>query len=358
MTPWQEQTVTLGGIVGAPVLGGLIASRRPKNPYGWLWLVFGLGLTLQSLATTYAAYARVVEPGSLVAPRTISHVLALGGPLALTTAPFLLLLFPTGRLPSRRWRPLAWIATLSGAGVLLLNLLYDNRPDIVGGMITATTIVVVSLIFATILLSALSLVVRYRRASGVERQQLKWVALAAVLTGLFTIAQLSWLDQTLNNVLWTVLETAQQTVLYVAVGVAILRYRLYDIDVVINRTLVYLSLTATLVAVYFGGIVLVQTTLRTLTGQESSLAVVASTLVIAALFNPLRRRIQSFIDRRFYRRKYDARKTLETFSATLREETDLQALNGELTRVVRETMQPAHVSLWLRESSRNVRERA
>ena len=344
---WLNQAISLVGLVGAPILGGLIASRRPRNPYGWVWLGFGLGLTLQQLATIYATYARVMEPGSLVAPETISHVLGLGGPLALTFAPYLLLLFPTGRLPSRRWRPLAWIATLSGAGILLLNLLFE-RPDTVGGAITAMTIIVVSLIFATIFLSALSLVVRFHRARGVERQQLKWVALAAVLTGLFTIAQLSWLDQALSNVLWTVLETAQQTVLYVAVGVAILRYRLYDIDVVINRTLVYLSLTATLVAVYFGGIVLVQTTLRTLTGQESSLAVVASTLVIAALFNPLRRRIQSFIDRRFYRRKYDARKTLETFSATLREETDLQALNGELTRVVRETMQPAHVSLWLR----------
>jgi hypothetical protein len=352
---WLNQAISLVGLVGAPILGGLIASRRPRNPYGWVWLGFGLGLTLQQLATIYAAYARVMEPGSLVAPETISHVLGLGGPLALTFAPYLLLLFPTGRLPSRRWRPLAWIAILSGAGVLLLNLFFE-KPDTVGGAITAMTIIVVSLIFATIFLSAISLVVRFHRASGVERQQLKWVALAAVLTGLFTIAQLSWLDQALSNVLWTVLETAQQTVLYVAVGVAILRYRLYDIDVVINRTLVYLSLTATLVAVYFAGIVLVQTTLRTLTGQESSLAVVASTLVIAALFNPLRRRIQSFIDRRFYRRKYDARKTLESFSATLREETDLQALNGELTRVVRETMQPAHVSLWLRESSRDVGE--
>jgi hypothetical protein len=354
---WRDQAISLVGIIGAPILGGLIASRRPRNPYGWVWLGFGLGLTLQQLATSYAAYARVVEPGSLVAPRTISHVLALGGPLALTMAPFLLLLFPTGRLPSRRWRPLAWIATLSGAGVLLLNLLYDNRPDIVGGMITAMTIVVVSLIFVTILLSALSLVVRYRRASGVERQQLKWVALAAVVTILFTAAQLSWLNVVLSKLLWNLLETAQQIVLYAAVGVAILRHRLYDIDVVINRTLVYLSLTATLVALYFGGIVLVQTTLRTLTGQESSLAVVASTLVIAALFNPLRRRIQSFIDRRFYRRKYDARKTLEAFSARLRDETDLQALNGELTRVVRETMQPAHVSLWLRETAHDAGER-
>jgi hypothetical protein len=344
---WRNQAISLIGLVGAPILGGLIASRRPRNPYGWVWLGFGLGLTLQQLATSYAAYARVVEPGSLVAPQTISHVLGLGGPLALSFAPFLLLLFPTGRLPSRRWRPLAWISSLSGAGLVLLNLIF-RRPDTVGGVITATTVVVVSLIFVTIFLSGLSLVVRYHRASGVERQQLKWVALAAVLTSLFTVAQLSWLDQVLNDLLWNVLETAQQIVLYAAVGVAILRHRLYDVDVVINRALVYASLTATLIAVYLGGVVLLQRLLVALTGQESTLAIVASTLVIAALFNPLRRRIQSFIDRRFYRRKYDARKTLETFSARLREETDLQALNGELTRVVRETMQPAHVSLWLR----------
>jgi hypothetical protein len=134
----------------------------------------------------------------------------------------------------------------------------------------------------------------------------------------------------------------------VAVGIAILRYRLYEIDILINRTLVYGSLTATLVAIYFGGIVVLQRLLVVLTGERSTLAVVASTLLIAALFNPLRRRIQSFIDRRFYRRKYDARKTLEVFSAKLRDETDLEALNSELVGVVRETMQPKHLALWLR----------
>ena len=356
-TPWRDQAISLVGLIGAPILGGLIASRRPRNPYGWVWLGFGFGLALQHLGTSYAAYARVVESGSLVAPRTISHLLALGGPLALSFAPFLFLLFPTGHLPSRRWRPLAWIATLSGAGVLLLNIIY-RMPDEVGGVITAITIVVVSLIFVTIFLSSLSLVARYRRASGVERKQLKWVALAAVITIMFTVAQLSWLDRLLSELLWNLLETAQQIVLYAAVGIAILRHRLYDIDVVINRALVYVSLTATLIAVYFGGIVLVQTTLRTLTAQESSLTVVASTLVIAALFNPLRRRIQSFIDRRFYRRKYDARKTLEDFSTRLRDETDLEQLSDDLIMVARETLQPAHVSLWLRESPPDAGKRA
>ena len=137
----------------------------------------------------------------------------------------------------------------------------------------------------------------------------------------------------------------------VAIGVAILRYRLYEIDTLINRTLVYGALTALLALVYFGGVATTQTIFRALTGQhqqQPQIAIVVSTLVIAALFNPLRRRIQSFIDRRFYRRKYDARKTLETFSAKLRDETDLEALNAELVGVIRETMQPSHVSLWLR----------
>src|ERR671916_3015051 len=173
--PWRDQAVSVVGIIGAPILGGLIASRRPENPYGWLWLGFGLGLALQQLADPYTAYALVVEPGSLVAPRTISHVLELGGPLALTFAPFLLLLFPTGRLPSRRWRPLAWIAGLSGSVIVVLGLFFD-RPETVGGIVTITVVTAVFVTFGVFALSALSLVVRYRRASGLERQQLKWFA--------------------------------------------------------------------------------------------------------------------------------------------------------------------------------------
>jgi len=340
-TPWPDQAVSLVGIVGAPILGGLIASRRPENPYGWLWLVFGLGLALQLLGESYEAYALVAEPGSLPAPRAVSYLLALGGPLALALAPFLLLLFPTGRLPSSRWRPLAWIAGISGAVLFVLVLLFGS-PDEVGGTVTAMTVAAASAIFAAMALSALSLVVRYRRAGGVERQQLKWFALAAVLAASSIVGQFGGAS------LWNLLDAATGTALYVAVGVAVLRYRLYDIDLIINRALVYGSLTAMLALVYVGGVVGLQAVLRALSGQESTLAVVASTLAIAALFSPLRHRVQGFVDRRFYRRKYDARKTLEAFSAKLREETDLDALNAELVGVVRQTMQPARVSMWLR----------
>jgi hypothetical protein len=345
-TPWRDHAVWLVGLIGAPILGGLIASRRPHNPYGWLWLGFGLGLALQLLARLYAAYA-LVEPGSLPTPRTIHNVLELGGPLALTFVPFLLLLFPTGHLPSRRWRPLAWIAAVSGAVLLTLSLFF-TRPEKVGGTITIMVVIVVSAIFATIVLSALSLVVRYHRASGVERQQLKWFALAAVLSGAYIVGELLNLKRLLGDTLWNLFDAATVVSLYVAVGVAILRYRLYDIDLLINRTLVYGSLTAMLVAVYVGGVVVLQYVFRALSGGESQLAIVASTLAIAALFNPLRRRVQALVDRRFYRRKYDAAKTLSAFNARLRDETDLGTLSDGLVGVVRETMQPAHISLWLR----------
>jgi hypothetical protein len=205
--------------------------------------------------------------------------------------------------------------------------------------------------FILLLLAAGSMLVRLRRATGVERQQIKWFAYAAAVAvsgnivghSLFAATEASWLR-------WVGVIPGMAGVLGmpVAMGIAILRYRLYEIDLLINRTLVYGSLTATLIALYFGGTVLLQRVFVALTGQKSTLAVVASTLVIAALFTPLRRRIQSFIDRRFYRRKYDARKTLEAFSAQLRDETDLEALSDDLVGVVRETMQPAHVSLWLR----------
>jgi hypothetical protein len=209
------------------------------------------------------------------------------------------------------------------------------------------------------LASALSLVLRFVRSGGEEREQIKWLAFAALILGLgfssFVIPGIISPNAPSGaNSLWENLLEDTVTLSFagvpVAIGFAVLKYRLYDIDVIINRTVVYGALTATLVAVYFGGVATTQTIFRALTGQEHQpqIAIVISTLVIAVLFNPLRHRIQSFIDRRFYRRKYDARKTLESFSAKLRDETNLEALNDELVGVVKETMQPAHVSLWLR----------
>jgi hypothetical protein len=193
--------------------------------------------------------------------------------------------------------------------------------------------------------AVLSLFVRFRRARGDVRQQIKWFASAAALT-------LAWISVAEQQSGAIVALSALLVIpsIPIATGIAILRYRLYDIDLIINRTLVYGSLTVMLALIYFGGVATIQAIFRALTSQEQQpqLAVVVSTLLIAALFNPLRRRIQSFIDRRFYRRKYDARKTLEAFSAKLRDETDLNALSDDLVGVVAETMQPAHVSLWLR----------
>ena len=196
---------------------------------------------------------------------------------------------------------------------------------------------------------------RLRSAIGVERQQIKWFAyaVAATISGIIFAYMI---PESINMPLWFeragfALNIAVTPAIPISMGIAILRYRLYDIDILINRTLVYGSLTAMLVLVYFGGVTLLQGVLRGLTGQESTLAVVASTLFIAALFNPLRRRIQGFIDRRFYRSTYNARKTLETFSVKLRGETDLEALGDDLVGVVQDTMQPAHVSVWLRRVS-------
>jgi hypothetical protein len=205
-----------------------------------------------------------------------------------------------------------------------------------------------SALFGCAVAAVISVFVRLRSADGEKRQQIKWFAYAAaVLLGCLTLFPLMWVVP-----LWAIflIVVIGLSAMPVAVGIAVLRYRLYDIDRIINRTLVYGALTAALVAVYFGGVTTTQDILRALTGQEQQpqLAIVISTLVIAALFNPLRRRIQSFIDRRFYRRKYDARKTLEAFAATLRDETDLEALSGDLVGVVKETVQPAHASLWLR----------
>jgi hypothetical protein len=277
-------------------------------------------------------------------------------PSVTLTITFLLLLFPHGRLLSPRWRPVAWLAaavTVAGTALLavvpweLLNpgIPAENPLGVEGlrylGIAPPAPIFLLGI--PTTILSVISLVLRFRRSRGEERQQLKWFVYAGVLV----VAAL-FVPLLLPGVASTLLQLLVMPALPIAAGVAILRYRLYDIDRIINRTLVYGALTAILALIYLGSVVVLRGLVFGFTGGSSQLVVVASTLAVAALFSPLRRRIQGFIDRRFYRRKYDARKTLEAFSAKLRDETDLEALNNDLVRVVRETMQPVHVSLWLR----------
>jgi hypothetical protein len=359
-TSWQGQAILAVALAGAPVLGALITTRRPHNPYGWLWIGFGLAWAFLSFAGSYAEYAAAT--GKLPAPGAVAAAGGIGWVAGGTLTPFLMLLFPDGRLPSPRWRVLVWTVLAAGAVSVVLGPFMPGQgiasvenPFGVGGrvgeVVFATIAVGVFVIFGCILLSALSLVFRYRRAGGVERQQIKWFAYAAVAFG-GSIVFGGFLGRDLPGIWDALFEAVTLSGLYVAVGVAILRYRLYEIDLIINRTLVYGLLTATLVLVYLGGVVLLQYVLRALTGQESQLAVVVSTLAIAALFNPLRRRIQSLIDRLFYRRRYDASKTLGAYSARLRDETDLDRLGDELVSVVRDTVQPEHASVWLRPPAR------
>jgi hypothetical protein len=254
------------------------------------------------------------------------------------------------------WLTAAWMLLTVVTGAFASGALLDVLGPIENplGIDGLTGVYATLLLFVSPLLTAaaaFSLFVRLRRTVGVERQQIKWFAYAAAATvSASTLAYI--IPRVIDTPLWFeragfVLNVAFVPAIPVSIGIAILRYRLYDIDIIINRTLVYGTLTVLLAGLYEGSIVLLQEAFRTLTGQQSGLAIVASTLLIAALFTPFRRRIQSFIDKRFYRRKYDARRTLEAFSAKLRNETDLDALSEDLVGVVRETMQPVHVSLWL-----------
>ncbi len=352
-----------------PLVGALIASRRPENPIGWICLAVGIFWMLANLSSGYGMYGLLVSPGTVPFPAAIGSVGEwMWVPAVGLLSTYLILLFPDGKLPSRRWLPLAW---LSGAVIFVVSAGFALSPGPVDGLpgirnpfgleeypwVAGATLGIILLLPLCILASATSLVMRFFGSEGEEREQIKWLAFAASLLGLgfstYAIPGTIWQgDAGGANPLWAKLLEDAVTLSFagipVAVGIAILRYRLYEIDLLINRTLVYGALTATLVAVYVGNVVLLQEALRALIGHESQLAVVASTLLIAALFNPLRHRIQAFIDRRFYRKKYDAAKTLEAFSAKLRDETDLAALRDDLVGVVKETMQPAHVSLWLR----------
>jgi hypothetical protein len=363
---WFESTIIA---VGYPVIGAIIASRLPAHPIGWICCAIGVLAAVQHFSGEYAIYAlRAPHPEALPGGEAMLWVSLWAWILAFGLIEFLLLLFPNGRLPSKRWRPLAW---LSGALTLMAAILISISPDAALDALGSSENVHISipnplgveglpnlyrpvqtLVLALGLVAAASVVIGRRKAGGIERLQVKWLLYASAIffggnvlknTVFSPLGEVSW-------GLWVsyLLVAIGGLGGPIAIGIAILRYRLYEIDILINRTLVYGSLTAMLIALYFSVIVVLQRAFVFFIGQQSTLAVVASTLLIAALFTPLRRRIQSLIDRSFYRRKYDAVRTLEAFSAKLRNETDLEALSSDLVGVVRETMQPAHVSLWLR----------
>jgi hypothetical protein len=354
---WLENTVLP---ISFSIIGAIIASRLPANLLGWLFCAAASISAVTHLSAEYAIYALLARPDLLPAGIELAWLTSWLWIIFIGCTALSLLLFPNGRLPSSRWRWLVWLIVLltTGGAVweafspgVIVGLGPIRNPLGIEGLPSAYK-PVQTIMFALLFVASVpTQMLRLRRARGIERQQIKWPAYTAVMAAsgsilTYTISEaigLRWLE-------WVgfVILIAALVSFPISIGIAILRYRLYDIDTLINRTLVYGSLTAILVALYFGGIVAIQSVFVALTGEQSTLAVVASTLLIAALFNPLRRHIQGFIDRRFYRRKYDARKTLEAFSAKLRDETDLDALSGDLVGVVRETMQPAHVSLWLK----------
>ncbi len=347
---------------GFAVVGAVVASRQPTNAVGWLLLSAALVIAFGAFGEAYALSSDA--PGRV----WVAWVTAWSWYVWLVCIiVYLPLLFPTGRLPSRRWRAVGWL----GAAALVLAIVPDalrpgdldlkmariDNPVAFGPGTDALTVIAVAgnvCIAACLLLAGSCLVVRFRSATGTEREQLKWFALAGV--GVLAGAALPLLGQLFPGLAgkdlvgfvgWALFFVAAFVGLPLAIGLAILRYRLYEIDVVINRTLVYGALTAVLGSAYLGSVLLLQLVLAPVTSQ-SDLAVAGSTLAVAALFRPARTAIQRAVDRRFYRRRYDAQRTVDAFAGRLRAQLDLQSLGQDLREVVDDTMQPVHVSLWLR----------
>jgi MFS family permease len=352
--PWRMLTVLAVAAIGAPILGALIVWRRPGNRYGSVWCVFGFAVAVSGAALAYELWALYVAP---IQPRGLeaAWLAIVMDPLTLGLFPLLLLLFPDGRPPTPRWRPAVW-ATVAVCVVWTLttavapgiegmpNPIYSlaGTPGEVAGILTVELWLPNLLLMG---LGALSVLARYRRARGRQRQQVKWLAYVAVpLLASFVLLLLPrWAA---IGLLGAVYIAAAFWAIYIAIGIAVLRHHLYDIDRLINRTLVYGLLTVLLALVYAGGVFVLGPLLNP-AGGESALAVAASTLAVAALFQPLRRRVQTAVDRRFNRRRYDAAKTVDAFSARLREHIDLDTLSTELLAVVDQTMQPTQASVWL-----------
>jgi hypothetical protein len=360
-----EGSLSFLGISGGfALVGALIAARRPRNPIGWLCLGLGLAGGSQVAAYSYAIHGLITDPGSL--PGALFAAWWAGwaaSPVFSFLTSLLPLLFPTGRPPSPRWRPVLLLSLVTMA-VATLSAAFSPGPlsgapefvnpiglGILGDVAPALTPLSPVLLMASMLLATASLIVRYRRAQGPERQQLKWFfgAFLLVFGSLFiTSAVGTVFGESRFSGFWSsVVFPVTVLTIPIAIGIAVLRYRLYDIDLIINRTLVYGALTATLAAAYVGAIAVLQVVLQPFT-QGSQLAVAASTLAVAALFQPLRTRIQRVVDRRFYRSRYDAERTVDDFSARLRDEVNLDSLSRDLLATVSGTVRPARAGLWLR----------
>jgi hypothetical protein len=351
-----HELLFVAAMVGMATVGAVLAGRRPRHPVGWLMLALALAVTMDGVTDSYARYGLVARPGAVPA---VAHLRALGDTFVLWPAclGFILLLTPTGSLPSPRWRwwawiavaaPLSWqVATLLGLETVRYPPFYSIRnPYFVPALAAPATAVAFPAVMITLLsvvVGGVSLVLRFRRARGVERQQLRWVASAAVVAAVGVPVAVAGISIDSAAVVGVAL-LGSATVLCLAVAAAILRYRLYDLDRIISRTLAYGLLTLLL----GGGYALVVLGLGQLLGRDSSLAVAAATLAVAGLFQPLRRRVQGLVDRRFNRRRYDAARTVEAFAVRLRDQVDLDALHAELLAVVDGTMQPTRASLWLR----------
>ena len=353
-TPVEQDLALLPVFFLYALIGALVAAREPRNPVGWLLGVSGLCAALAFFSGQYGAYATITAPGALPAEWVatwLSLWIWMGMLAALLYA---VMLLPSGHLPSPRWRPAAWTAgfvltlvggifafgsPVTGDRIPLPNPLWLPALEPLYRVADAGFVIFVALFG----LAVASLVVRYRRSRGVERQQLKWIVAAGAMMVATLAAGLVWeLD-------WAWI--ASVLALPLSIGVAILRYRLYDIDVLINRTLVYAAVIASLVATYFGAVIMLQALLRPIT-SGSDLAVAGSTLLVVAIFQPLRRRVQDAVDRRFYRSRYDAARTIDAFAARLRDEVDLDEVRADLLRVAADTLRPAHASVWLREPER------
>ena len=361
-----------GGAAGAAFLlmglafaavGAIVATRLPEHPIGWIFCATGLLWSVGLFGYEYARYGLYGTSERLPGAAAGAWLQFVETQLVAGMVALSLLLFPDGRLPSRRWKPVAVVTVVGMAGVTLGSVLrpgpfddpfavVSNPTGVAGirGVCDAVVMLGWLLMWGGMLAAAVSAPLRLRRAPGVERQQLKWVLAAGPLVAAAVVADMAtwfiWPHGHLQARMAVI--GVAFAVLPITAGIAILRYRLYDIDVVINRALVYAGLTATLAVAYLATVLLLELVLNGATG-DSSLAVAISTLAVAALFRPARARIQTAVDRRFYRHRYDARRTLESFSTRLRDEIDLDTLGAAFGAVVTEALQPAHVSLWLRD---------